>query len=61
MTSILTHMNHHSTVNVFYNYLKSDAKILVSTLGGNDRKSSPNAMKLNKMTQNDYVQNIKLI
>ena len=30
-------------------------------LGWNDRQSSPNAMKLNKMTPNAYVLNIKLI
>ena len=29
-------------------------------LGGNDRKSSPNAMKLNKMTSNAYVMKIIL-
>ena len=28
---------------------------------GNDRKTSPNAMKLKKITPNDYVMKIKLI
>ena len=30
-------------------------------LSGNDRQTSPNAMKLNKITPNAYVMNIKLI
>ena len=30
-------------------------------LGGNDRQTSPNSMKLNKITPNAYVLNIKLI
>ena len=53
-------MHHHSTFNVFYNSLKSDSKRQVSTLGGN-RKTSPNAMKLNKITPNFYELNIKII
>ena len=28
-------------------------------LGGNDRQTSPNAMKLNKMIPNDYVMKLK--
>ena len=54
-------MHHYSTFNVFYNSLKSDAKNTSFNLGGNDRKTSPNAMKLKNITPNAYVMKIKLI
>ena len=54
-------MHHHSTFYVCYNSLKSDAKRLVSTLGEMIGKLLPNSMKINKITPNYYVLNIKLI
>ena len=61
MTSIWTHMNHHSTFNVCYNALKSDAKRLVSTMGEMIGKLLQMLWNSKKVTPNDYVLKIKLI